>query len=387
MNIFFLDNFSFIGARPCLKVVGVQRFCDEDSKDLIHRWPSHFSQGTGFSYLFFIVLLIFILKTLSLNRHSSNTLMTGDARMERILTAFIIYIGIFLFGMTVLKVGFAALGDQKMKIWIERATRSPIKGLVIGAALTAVLQSSSAVTVIIVGLAAAGLVRFSNTIGVILGANIGTTFTGLIASIPLGNFHLLLLVIGFGLIFFKKDKIFCLGAALIGLGCLFLAMDGFHHLSGPLQEIAPIKFILNNSNQSILSALGLGALFTAIIQSSSATTLIAMSFLNTDHLTLLSGIAIVIGANIGTCFTAILASFGSNKEARWVAYTHFFFNLFGTLLIVPFLIPFTHLLEGMGWLPSVTLAYSSLVFNVLTALVALPFAKSYGQWIERRLNF
>jgi phosphate:Na+ symporter len=306
--------------------------------------------------------------------------------MDRLVSAFLIYITIFLFGMTVMKIGFSAIGDKKLKKIIQRATESPIKGVLIGTLLTAVIQSSSAVTVITVGLAAVGLIRFSNTIGIIIGANIGTTFTGLLATIPLGKFHFVLLGLGVILLFSKNKKRFCLGAIFFGLGCLFLAMDGFNTLSLPMRELASVQFILNQSNHSIFKALIIGSLFTGIIQSSSATTMIAMGFLNNGMLTLEAAITLVIGANIGTCVTALLASIGSNWQARWVSYTHLFFNIAGTLIVIPFIVPFSHLMSQFGWSQDVTLAYSGIFFNVFSAILSLPFATRYGLWVERKFS-
>ncbi|WEG14227.1 Na/Pi symporter [Pullulanibacillus sp. KACC 23026] len=304
--------------------------------------------------------------------------------MDRLISAFFIYIMIFLFGMTVMKIGFRAMGDEKIRTIIQKSTSSPLKGLLIGTLLTAILQSSSAVTVITVGLAAAGLIRFSNTIGVIIGANIGTTFTGLLATFSLGRIHIVLILIGFLLLFTRKSAIFCLGTFLIGLGCLFLSMDGFNTLSIPLRELAPVKYILTAANHSLWMALTSGALFTAIIQSSSATTMIAMGFLNNGFLTLLASITIVIGANVGTCVTAILASIGSNWQARWVSYTHLVFNIGGALLALPFLKLSAGWLESLHLAPDTALAYSGILFNAVSALLFLPFIDKYGRWVEKR---
>lgn len=285
-----------------------------------------------------------------------------------------------------MKIGFSAIGDQKLKKIIQRATQSPVKGAVIGTFLTAVLQSSSAVTVITVGLAAVGLIRFSNTIGIIIGANIGSTFTGLLATLPLGKFHFVLLGLGVCLLFSKNKKRFCMGAIFFGLGCLFLAMDGFNTLSLPMRQLASVQFILNQSNESILKAFLIGAVFTGMIQSSSATTMIAMGFLNNGMLTLETAITLVIGANIGTCVTALLASIGSNWQARWVSYTHLYFNIAGALIVIPFIVPFSRLMSQFGWNPDVTLAYAGLFFNVFSAIVSLPFATRYGLWVERKFS-
>lgn len=304
--------------------------------------------------------------------------------MSPFISSFIIYIAIFLFGMTVMKIGLQSLAEERLKKVIELATNHPYKGFLIGIAATMILQSSSAVTVIAVGLTAVRLMTFPQTIGIILGANIGTTITGEIAAIHLDHLNLILLLIGVACLFLPHQKLFCLGTCLFGLGCLFTAMNGFNRLSAPLQTFTPIKAVLLMANDHHISAVIAGALFTAVIQSSSATTLVAMGFLNHHALTIASAIAVTLGANIGTCITAYLASLGSSWEARWTSYTHIAFNFLGVVLFLPFIDLLASTVAYFTDSIPLQLAHAGVIFNVVTALLALPFASKYGKWIEQR---
>ena len=306
--------------------------------------------------------------------------------MFQLLSTFIIYITIFLFGMTVMKIGFKNISEVRIRQILFHMTDRPIKGILVGTLLTAILQSSSVVTVIVISLTMSNLLLFRQTIGVILGANIGTTVTGLIASFDGGTFKYVLLAIGVFFIFLPFRKLFALGTVFFGIGCIFISMDGFNTLAEPLKSISYIQNILIVVNHSIGAGVLFGALCSAIIQSSSATILIAMGFINHDSLTLTSALSIMLGANIGTCMTAILACINSNPAGRWTAYTHTLFNVLGAVLFLPFLPMFAHFISQLSPAPDTQLAYGSILFNVITALLALPLVHAYGQWVENRMK-
>jgi phosphate:Na+ symporter len=309
----------------------------------------------------------------------------GEIKMSPLLTTFIIYITIFLFGMTVMKIGLVNASENRLRNYLYKMTDTPIKGLTVGVVSTGLIQSSSAITVIAIGLVSSGLITFRQTVGVILGTNIGTTVTGEIASFDIGAFFWVFLVVGVTLLFLPYQKAFVGGTFCFGLGCLFVAMNGFNALARPLESLAPLKPILTASNASLLSAILVGAIFTAIIQSSSATTLIAMSLITAHALTLYGASGIVLGANIGTCATALLACIGSGKAARFTAYTHAAFNILGVVLFYPFMHYFTEWVGSWAGQSDAALAHISVLFNVITAFVALPFANRYGKWAERYL--
>ncbi|TLS39355.1 Na/Pi symporter [Pseudalkalibacillus caeni] len=301
--------------------------------------------------------------------------------MSEYITFFIIFIMIFVFGMTVLRVGLGSFSPIRLKATLSKMTNTTWKGMLAGALLTCIMQSSSAVMVITVGLVSVGILSFKQSIGVILGTNIGTTITAEIITLDPSQFILPLLVAGFILIQFSRQLYFCIGCVLFGLGCLFVAMNGFESLAIPLSKVAPIHTLLENSNKNLLYGVGLGTVFTALIQSSSATTGIAMSFINQSLLSIDSAIAILFGANIGTCITAFIASIGTTKEAKLVAYAHIWLNIFGVIFFFPLISTLGNISSLVTSLPDLQLAHVSVLFNVLSSLLVLPFAGLFAAFV------
>jgi phosphate:Na+ symporter len=303
--------------------------------------------------------------------------------MVEIISLFAVYIAIFIFGMTVMRTGLYNLSQDKVKLWLITFTNHPIKGLIIGTVITAIIQSSSAVMVLIVGLIATGYLTFKQSIGIILGTNIGTTFTTELITIDIYEAIIPFLFIGFLCLFVRHQQIFSLGALLFGLGCLFVSMNGFEQLAHPLSLYPSIHSFFQYTNNHGLLGVGLGTLLTAIIQSSSATTGIIMGFMNEHLLSLHAGIAIILGANIGTCITAFLASLGSTHEAKLAAYAHIWINIIGVALFYPFIKSLGTVAVMMTSVPDIQLAHVSLIFNVLTSLIALPFSGLLAAFIVR----
>ncbi|RYL90394.1 Na/Pi symporter [Sporolactobacillus sp. Y61] len=307
--------------------------------------------------------------------------------MDQQIIILILYILLFLIGMGVMTGGMHALVGGRMKETLERAADTPLKGLFLGTLASMLLQSSSAVTIITVGLISAHAMRFSQSVGVILGANIGTTLTGEIAALPVGSLHYLFFGAGFVLMCLPFRRSFPVGSLFFGIGCLFASMAGFRNLAQPLVESAFIRDILMDANDNLLYAVVAGTLFAAVIQSSSATMLVCMGFLDHQLLSLSTAIAIMLGSNIGTCMTTYLAGLGTGKEGRWTAYTHILFNLLSVVVFFPFITFSADLLMGISGSGRAALAHASVIFNLVTALIAVPFAGMYGRWVERnRLN-
>ena len=304
--------------------------------------------------------------------------------MINIITQFAIFIAIFLYGMTVMRIGLYNLSHKRMKQVLIDMTSTPLKGMMIGTVITAILQSSSAVMVITIGFIAAGLLTFKQSIGIILGTNIGTTITTEFITIDLIYYAVMpLLIFGALLLFTRRLVSFNVGAILFGLGCLFVAMNGFETLAKPLSTIPVIHSSIELSNENNLIGVGLGTLLTAVIQSSSATTGIIMGFMSENLVTLSSGIAIVLGANIGTCVTAFIASIGANLESKLAAYAHIWLNIFGVILFYPFIKFLGAAAATVTSLPDVQLAHVSVIFNVLSSIIALPLAGLLAQFILR----
>ncbi len=294
--------------------------------------------------------------------------------MTQIISLFAVFLTIFLFGMTVMRLGLNTASKQKLKVLLLRYTDKTWKSFLLGILITAVIQSSSAVMVIVIGLVAAGLMNFRQSIGIILGANIGTTISTEIITLEIDQLILPFLVIGFIMIFQSKNWSFCCGSALFGLGSMFVAMNGFEALAGPITQLAWVQHLLQLTNEHILYGLGLGTTMTAVIQSSTATTAIIMSLMHENILSLTSGIAIMLGANVGTCVTAMIASIGTTHEAKLVAFAHIWINIIGVFLFLPFLKLFSNFVILLTHLPDVQIAHASVLFNVISSLLLLPGA-------------
>jgi phosphate:Na+ symporter len=294
---------------------------------------------------------------------------------------FILCILLFIFGMNIIRIGLFNLSADKLKNWLIKLTSTPLKGMLTGTFITALLQSSTAVMVITIGLVSARIMTFTQTIGIILGTNIGTTFKTELITFDVDAVIVPLSVIGALLILFKNKKSRSIGLVIFGIASVFTAMKGFELLAHPLTSVSFVKHSLLSLNDSIFLSILAGALITAIIQSSTAMTGIAMGFITAGLLKLDAGIAIVLGANIGTCITAIIASIGGGQEAKLAAFAHVWLNVFGVLLFIP-LIPFlTDIAPFLASHKDVQLAHISVIFNIAISLLVLPFANQFGKMI------
>jgi phosphate:Na+ symporter len=299
-------------------------------------------------------------------------------QMNEIVSLFAVLIALFIFGMTVMRLGLQSLSKKSLKQTLLKMTETPLKGFLIGIFVTALLQSSSAVMVITIGLVAAGMITFRQTIGIILGTNVGTTVTVEIITFDLTQAIVPMLIIGAVLLFFRSHVPFCIGCILFGFGTIFTAVNGFEGLSVPLAELNYIHTLLLETNENSLMGAATGALFTAVIQSSSAATGIAMAFINNDLMNLRAATAIVFGANIGTCLTAYLASIGASAEAKLVSYAHIWLNVLGVLLFLPFIDLLGSVATSLTDVPDEQLAHISVIFNVVCSLLVLPFVSPFA---------
>lgn len=300
-------------------------------------------------------------------------------------------LALFLFGMTVMGDSLEKQGGGKLKGILENLTSNPLGGVLLGAGVTAVIQSSSATTVMVVGFVNSGIMKLSQSIGIIMGANIGTTVTSWLISLTgiesdnffmqflkPSNFSFALAVIGIIFYMFcgkagKKD----LGAALLGFTILIVGMDFMSSAVEPLADVPAFQNILLLFTNPILGVL-CGALLTAVIQSSSASVGILQALSVTGGVRYANAIPIILGQNIGTCITAILSSVGTNKNAKRAAVVHLSFNIIGTTV---FLIAFYSInaLVGFSFIDSVIdktgIAVVHTAFNIFSTLLLLPFTK------------
>ncbi|MCS0654283.1 Na/Pi symporter [Cytobacillus firmus] len=299
------------------------------------------------------------------------------------LLLFFLLIGLFIYGMTLLRSGLFNLSAGSLKNWLAAVTNSPWKGTVMGTIVTAVLQSSSAVMIITIGMVSARMLTFPQTIGIILGTNIGTTFTTELITFNIESYIVPLAAAGSILAVMKNKSLRSSGLALLGLSAVFAAMRGFEYLAGSVKDNDMVNHWLLTLDGNYLFAVAAGIVLTAIIQSSTATTGIIMGFLTAGAMDLDTGIAIMLGSNIGTCVDAYLASIGSGKEAKLTAFAHIWLNCLGVAAFYPFIHVLAVLGESAASSPDVQLAHISVLFNVISSLLVLPFANQFGRFVIR----
>lgn len=297
------------------------------------------------------------------------------------LLFFILLIGLFIYGMTLLRSGLMNLSAESLKKWLVKLTSAPWKGAIVGTLITAVLQSSSAVMIITIGFVSARLLTFPQSIGIILGTNIGTTFTTELITFNIEAYLIPLAITGSVLALFKKKSPRSIGFVLLGISCVFAAMRGFEYFAGTLKNVEQINRLLLALDESHLYGILAGIVITAIIQSSTATTGIIMGFLTAGTMDLDTGIAIMLGSNIGTCVDAYLASIGSGREAKLSAYAHIWLNIIGVIVFYPFISLLTDIGLQLASESDVQLAHISVIFNVVSSLLILPFATQFGRLI------
>lgn len=294
---------------------------------------------------------------------------------------FIVLIGLFILGMSLLRKGLLYLSGDSLKIWLSKVTDASWKGFLVGIFVTCIIQSSSAVMIIMIGLISAGMLSFTQSIGIILGTNIGTTFATELITFNIESFLVPLVIIALILLFSMKKKAQSIGLALLGISFVFMAMGGFESLAGPLREYGFIDRLIDSLNDSYLFAVITGAIITGIIQSSTATTGIIMGFLTNGAIELDTGIAIILGSNIGTCVDAFLAAIGGGREAKLTAYAHVWLNVLGVIAFYPFIGHLAFIGPQLAQQLDVQLAHISVLFNVACSLVVLPFSNIFGRFI------
>ena len=303
-------------------------------------------------------------------------------------------IALFLFGMHTLSASLEKLAGGKLETWLEKATSRPIKGVVLGAIITAVIQSSAATTVMIIGFVNSGLMKLSQAIGVIMGANIGTTATSWLLSLQSisgsdgfsflnllkpTTFTPVLAVIGVILIMFtKSDKKKTIGMILAGFAVLMFGMNSMSSATAGLAENETFCNILMMFSNPVLGVVA-GAVLTAVLQSSSASIGILQSIaISTGKVTYSVALPLLLGQNIGSCVTALISSVGANKPAKRVAFVHLYFNVIGTVVFLSIF----YLLNAFISMPfmeeslnAVGIAVIHTGFNVLATVLFLPFTK------------
>lgn len=284
-------------------------------------------------------------------------------------------LALFLYGMQMMSQGLENAAGNKMQQILEKLTANRFLGVLVGALITAVIQSSSATTVMVVGFVNAGMMTLNQAVWIIMGANIGTTITGQLIALDAGAVAPIIAFIGVVLIIFsKKEKIGYVGSILAGLGILFIGMDMMGGSMEPLAQSQSFISLLTKFSNPILGIFA-GTIFTAIIQSSSASVGILQALAGSGIVTLDSAAFILFGQNIGTCITAFLAALGANRNAKRTTIIHITFNVIGTIIFTILCIttPLIPVLQGMTESAPKQIANLHTMFNVTTTLILLPF--------------
>lgn len=297
-------------------------------------------------------------------------------------------LALFLYGMQMMSNGLEATAGNKMKSILEKLTSNRIKGVLVGAGITAVIQSSSATTVMVVGFVNSGLMTLQQAVWIIMGANIGTTITGQLIALDIGAIAPLFAILGVGAIMFSKnEKVHHISSIIAGLGILFMGMDMMGAAMEPLQESEAFINLMTQFSNPLLGIL-VGAVFTAIIQSSSASVGILQALAATGMIPLSSAVYVLFGQNIGTCITAVLASIGTKVNARRTTIIHLMFNIIGTALftVICMVTPYVSLIESITpGDPVAQIANAHTVFNIVTTLILLPFGTYMARAAEKIL--
>ncbi len=288
-------------------------------------------------------------------------------------------LGMFLYGMKMMSDGLENVAGDRMRHTLEMLTSNRFAAVGVGAGVTAVIQSSSATTVMVVGFVNAGLMSLLQATGVIMGANIGTTITAQLIAFKLSDIAPFILFVGmFMTIFVKKRTFSRIGEIVLGFGILFVGLDLMSRSMEPLRSYEGFQALLTNFNNPLLGIL-IGAVFTAIIQSSSASVGILQALAAMGLISLDGAVFVILGQNIGTCITAILAAIGTSTNSRRTAGIHLMFNIIGTLVYLPMLLLFPGIVT---WVESFSvgdvsrqIANFHTIFNITVTILLFPFAK------------
>ena len=285
-------------------------------------------------------------------------------------------LGLFLFGIKTMGDGLEQAAGSKMKRLLEALTRNKFTAVLVGLLVTAVIQSSSATTVMVVGFVNAGLLSLSKAIGVIMGANIGTTVTSLMLSVKL-NFGVLFTAVGaICQLAGNRSSFKLLGQIMMGLGILFVGMDAMTAAMEPLRDWQGFRDMMELAKNPLVGVLA-GAGVTALLQSSSASVGILQALAATGAISLQASLFILFGQNIGTCVTALLASVGANRTAKRAAVVHLLFNVIGAALfiVLALVLPLASWIETLaGANLRLQIAFAHIIFNVVTTLLLLPIS-------------
>ncbi|HHW19048.1 MAG TPA: Na/Pi cotransporter family protein [Firmicutes bacterium] len=296
-------------------------------------------------------------------------------------------LGLFLYGMFKMGDGLQRAAGDRMRRILEALTNNRFVGVMVGMIVTAVIQSSSATTVMVVSFVNAGLMTLEQAIGVIMGANIGTTITAQMVAFKLEKAALPSIALGMLLMLMGKKKgVKAVADCVLGFGILFLGISIMGDALSPLKTYQPFLNLMMASKSSPVIGVIVGTVFTVLIQSSSATTSLLVTMASRGMIDLGSAVPIVLGANIGTTSTALIASVGTSLTARRAALAHVLFNVFGVLVFLPFLGPFESLASRSSVEVARQIANAHTIFNVTVTLLLIPFVNQFASLVRKLLK-
>jgi phosphate:Na+ symporter len=301
-----------------------------------------------------------------------------DIDLQKLIFDFIGGLGIFLLGIKFMGEGLQKSAGDRLKNILDKFTSNPFLGVLAGIIVTVLIQSSSGTTVLTVGLVNAGFMTLRQAIGVIMGANIGTTVTAFIIGLDVGEYSLPIMAVGsFLLFFFKSQKVNAVGQAVFGFGSLFFGLGLMSSGMAPLRSLEAFHELTVKMSDSPVLGVIIGTVFTLIVQSSSATIGILQGLFSEGAIELKAAIPVLFGDNLGTTITAILAAIGTSVAAKRAAFTHVIFNLVGAVVFLIFLGLFTTyitFLQGQFNLnPEMTIAFAHGNFNIINTVIQFPF--------------
>jgi phosphate:Na+ symporter len=334
-----------------------------------------------------IFIIIFFSPHLSAGQGDTTTL--SSINWKLLIFGMFGGLAFFLYGMGKMSDGMKKAAGNRMRYILSVLTRNRIAALILGAVVTMVIQSSSATTVMLVSFVHAGLMNFTQTLGVILGADIGTTVTAQLIAFNVSDYALLMIAVGFGMrMISKMDHIKNIGEVIMGFGILFYGMKLMSNAMTPLREYDAFINGMKGLENPFLGLL-VGTVFTALIQSSSAATGVFIVLAHQELITLESGIPLILGANIGTCITAGLASISASQDAKRVALAHVIFKIAGVMLFIFWIPAFAELIRGFsdktGHDLARQIANAHTIFNVSLALIFIPFTALFSRIVVRIL--
>jgi phosphate:Na+ symporter len=299
------------------------------------------------------------------------------------LIAIMATISLFIFSLNGFSKQLRKLGAEKLNKWLTKVTKNKVSGFFLGAGLTALVQSSSAVTSITVALVDSGIISFQNSLSVLIGSNLGTTFTAWLVTFKLDNLGPILLILG-TIIGLLPYRIHLAGKSIFYLGLILFSLHLISETLEPVKSSEELNEWMKYASTPIIGVL-LGLFTTVLVQSSSVTTGLAIILAGQGLINLEAAIAIVVGCNLGTTSTAFLASFGMKRAAKMTAMANFIFNFLGLILFLPFLSLFTSAISLMTMDITYKVAFAHLLFNIIVAIAAFPFISKIGSLLEKKM--